>query len=245
MDRNSLSLLIGQGMSVEQIAGRFGRHPSTVSYWMRKHGIEAPNRTRHAAKGGIDRERLEVLVAAGMSIAEIAAEVGRAKTTVRHWLARFGLRTASSQARRSSAVIRGSRAAGHRTVALDCARHGEAEFVLEGRGYYRCKRCRSERVSQHRRELKAVLVHEAGGRCRLCGYDRSHRALAFHHLEPEKKVLPVSWNGVTVSIERLRAEARKCVLLCANCHAEVEDGLVAVPLEFVGSSERPVHHNPG
>jgi hypothetical protein len=30
-----------------------------------------------------------------------------------------------------------------------------------------------------------------------------------------------------MALERLRAEARKCVLLCANCHAEVEAGMVS------------------
>jgi hypothetical protein len=30
----------------------------------------------------------------------------------------------------------------------------------------------------------------------------------------------------------LRAEASKCVLLCSNCHAEVEAGIAAVPLNF-------------
>ena len=31
---------------------------------------------------------------------------------------------------------------------------------------------------------------------------------------------------MTRSLERLREEAGKCVLLCANCHAEVESGFV-------------------
>jgi hypothetical protein len=50
-------------------------------------------------------------------------------------------------------------------------------------------------------------------------------ALHFHHLDPEDKVLPVSMAGVTLAIDFLRAEARKCVLLCSNCHAEVEAGI--------------------
>ena len=32
-----------------------------------------------------------------MTIAEIAAEVGLSKATVRHWLGRYGLRTAASR----------------------------------------------------------------------------------------------------------------------------------------------------
>jgi hypothetical protein len=39
------------------------------------------------------------------------------------------------------------------------------DFWLEGRGYYRCKRCRMERVSRRRIAIKAILVTEAGGRC--------------------------------------------------------------------------------
>ena len=29
-------------------------------------------------------------------------------------------------------------------------------------------------------------------------------------------------------LEKLRAEARKCVLLCSNCHAEVESGTASI-----------------
>jgi hypothetical protein len=38
--------------------------------------------------------------------------------------------------------------------------------------------------------------------------------------------------GVALSLDTLRAEARKCVLLCANCHAEVEDGVVSLPVQL-------------
>ena len=234
MDKDSLMLLLAQGVSVEEIGRRFNRHPSTVAYWMAKFGLEAPNREKYAAKGGIERDLLEQLVEQGLSIAAIAEKLGVGKSTVRHWLGRYDLRTA--QARNRQAASRtAARNAGLLTVTLSCARHGEAEFVLEGRGYYRCKLCRVERVTQHRRDMKATLVSEAGGRCVLCGYDRNARALAFHHLDPSEKRLPVSWNGVTVSLDTLRAEASKCVLLCANCHAEVEDGLASVPLELLPS----------
>jgi transposase-like protein len=77
MDRDSLTALLTQGLSVEKIAARFGKHPSTVSYWMAKYGLEAPNRAKHAAKGGIERGRLEELVGDGMTIAEIAGSGAR------------------------------------------------------------------------------------------------------------------------------------------------------------------------
>jgi hypothetical protein len=100
-----------------------------------------------------------------------------------------------------------------------CRRHGETEFILEGRGYYRCKKCRSERVAQRPRDVKAILVREAGGRCRRCGYDRCIGALQFHHLDPDHKESNIALCGVARSLKRMREEAKKCVLLCANCHA--------------------------
>jgi 5-methylcytosine-specific restriction endonuclease McrA len=115
------------------------------------------------------------------------------------------------------------------TAVMSCPSHGETEFWLEGRGYYRCKRCRSEAVARRRRKMKTILVAEAGGACCICGYDRPMRALQFHHVEPSSKRLEINAKGVALSLDKLRAEARKCVLLCSNCHAEVEDGLVSVP----------------
>jgi transposase-like protein len=120
MEKESLVALLGQGLSVEKIARRFGKHPSTVAYWVAKHGLVAPMREQHAAKGGIERERLEALVEK---------------------------------------------------------------------------------------------------------YSRCIAALEFHHMDPLSKRLGISRGGLTLSAEAVRAEAAKCVLLCSNCHAEVESGL--------------------
>ncbi len=245
MDKESLKLLLAQGLSVERIGERFGKHPSTVSYWMAKHGLEANRRHVHAAKGGIEREQLEELVQAGMTIAEIAAVVGLSKATVRHWLKRYSLRTEATQRR---AAAREARADGMLTIGRRCPSHGETEFVIEGRGYYRCKRCRNESITDHRRRLKRRLVEEAGGRCALCGYDRCIAALEFHHLDPVEKRLGISAGGLTLSLDVLQAEAAKCVLICSNCHAEVENGIVTLPVECSTTpvlGPDPIHQNAG
>jgi transposase/Zn finger protein HypA/HybF involved in hydrogenase expression len=221
--------LLARGVSVEKIAKRFGKHPSTVSYWMARHGLEAPNRDKHAAKGGIERERLEALVEAGMTIAEIAAEVHLSKATVRHWLRAYGLRTMHSRGKRPAAGIKAAKDAGLLVVRMTCVQHGDTEFVLEGRGHYRCKRCRSEAVARRRRKVKGILVAEAGGACILCGYSRDVGALHFHHVEPINKRVEINAKGVALALDKLRVEAAKCVLLCANCHAEVEDGVASLP----------------
>jgi AcrR family transcriptional regulator len=167
-------------------------------------------------------------VAAGMTIAEIAAAVGLSKATVRYWLRRHDLRT---RATARVAVERAAREAGQADIMLICKRHGETRFVIEGSGYYRCARCRQEQVSDKRRRLKAVLVDEAGGRCIVCGYDRCVSALEFHHLDRATKRLGISANGLSLGLGVLREEASKCVLLCSNCHAEVESGVLRLPLK--------------
>lgn len=80
--------------------------------------------------------------------------------------------------------------------------------------------------------MKQILVEEAGGRCLICGYDRYVGGLAFHHLDPTTKLTGLAQKGTALSIKRLREEAKKCVLLCHNCHAEVEAGLAELPIHL-------------
>jgi len=228
MDKERLALWVSEGLSLEQIGRLVDRHPSTVAYWLEKHGLSAPGHDKHAARGGIPRERLEALVEEDMSIAQIARAVDRSKATVRHWLIRYGLKTRGSPGRRAS---RAAKQAGLATAVMHCAHHGDTEFCLDGRGSYRCKKCRSAAVVRRRRKVKATLVQEAGGACCICGYDRHMRALEFHHLEPSQKRHEMNARGVAVALARLRVEAQKCVLLCSNCHAEVEDGIAFVPAD--------------
>jgi hypothetical protein len=222
MDRKLLAGFLAEGLSLEQMGVLVGRDASTVSYWLRKYELEPVHKQKHAARGGIERATLESLVETGASSREIAAQLGRSVGTVRHWLRKYGLQTRRGAGReRRKEFEKG----GEEIVEMDCHRHGSSRFRLERRGIYRCLRCRSEYVSVRRRRIKAILVGEAGGRCRLCGYDRYVGALHFHHLDPGEKSFSLSQDGLTRSLQRARAEARKCVLLCSNCHSEVEAGV--------------------
>jgi 5-methylcytosine-specific restriction endonuclease McrA len=115
------------------------------------------------------------------------------------------------------------------TVRLECAHHGVTDFRLRPDGYYRCLKCRAEAVIRRRRRVKETLVSEAGGSCQICGYDRSLAALVFHHLDPKEKSFGIAARGHARAIDSLRAEIKKCVLLCSNCHAEVQAGIATVP----------------
>ena len=223
MERDLLEGYLGEGLSLEQIGVLIGRDASTVGYWVRKHGMQAVNRSRHAARGGIPRDVLERLVDEGLSMRKIAERVEMSQSTVRHWLRHYGLRT------KPGARPTGDRATDPARRTLECPRHGNTEFWLEKRGSYRCLRCRSEAVSKRRRRLKAILVADSGGRCELCGYDRCVAALHFHHRDGHTKAFGLAERGYTRSLEIVRREAAKCMLLCSNCHAEMEAGMVNAP----------------
>jgi transposase len=225
VEKELLEECLTEGMSLEAIGKRVGRHESTVGYWLKKHGLEAARAEKHAAKGAPSKEEMERFLSLGMSLREIAGKLDRSLATVRHWMRRYELK-ASPRRRRGSPN-------GSREMVSQCRHHGETSFVREGRGYYRCKRCRVERVGRRRRIIKSKLVAEAGGKCVICGYDRCQRALEFHHLDPTKKDFHLAHAGASRSLARARAEARKCILLCSNCHAEVEAGVTAVPLNSV------------
>jgi hypothetical protein len=106
-----------------------------------------------------------------------------------------------------------------------CKKHGETEFVLEGRGYYRCKKCRSEAVTRRRKKVKLKAIEYKGGACERCGYNKCYRALEFHHTDPTKKDFGIAYKGYTRSWEKVKEELDKCLMLCANCHAEEHERL--------------------
>jgi len=228
MDRTSLEQLLGQGLSLAEIGRRFDRHESTIAYWVTKHGLKAAHHDKHAARGGLARGDLEALVAEGATIPMIARELGCAHGTVKHWLGCYGLRTSGQRMLAGEESTRAAKSAGRVLVKRLCGHHGLTDFWLEGRGYYRCQRCRWEAVGRRRRKIKQILVDEAGGACMQCGYDACIAALHFHHVDPSSKSFHVSQQGATRSLARARAEAAMCVLLCSNCHAEVEAGVTVL-----------------
>ncbi len=87
----------------------------------------------------------------------------------------------------------------------------------------------SAAVSKRRRKLREMAVAYGGGKCQICGYATCARALSFHHQDPEQKDFGISARGLTRSWEKIQAELDKCVLLCANCHMELHEGLVSLP----------------
>ena len=85
-----------------------------------------------------------------------------------------------------------------------------------------CKECHNEYDKTKGLALKLAAVEYKGGKCSVCGYCKYTGALDFHHLDPKQKDFNISKNlHSKPSIESIKEELDKCILLCANCHREL------------------------
>jgi endonuclease I len=74
-----------------------------------------------------------------------------------------------------------------------------------------------------RRLRKAYAVQEHGNKCAKCGQTYPMAVYDFHHVDPSVKELTIA-RMINLSYSRFKAEVRKCILLCANCHRVVHLG---------------------
>ena len=96
-----------------------------------------------------------------------------------------------------------------------------------------CYNCSPLRPPKHRldtpeyrsekRRRKAVLIKMRGGCCKKCGYNKSITALSFHHRNPKIKKFDISNGNLMLDWDGVIAEAKKCDILCLNCHAELHN----------------------
>lgn len=84
-----------------------------------------------------------------------------------------------------------------------------------------CPACSVTKIRQRTKERAVALL---GGRCAVCGYSRCAASLQFHHRDPKVKDFRIS--EYSRSWQRIEPELRKCILLCANCHAEYHAGML-------------------
>lgn len=96
----------------------------------------------------------------------------------------------------------------------------------EKRSYSDRRKYLIEAVSKRRRRIKVMAVEFKGGKCQICGYNKYVGALDLHHVDPDKKSFSISSRGHSRSWEKVKKELNKCMLLCANCHREIEAGVV-------------------
>lgn len=101
-----------------------------------------------------------------------------------------------------------------------------------------CKECKKlyyaadpqvviERGKAQRARLRQRVDEWKASGCAVCGYSRCIKALDAHHLH-SKVALVSKLAAGTSSLRRLNAELDKCIVLCANCHRELHEGLISL-----------------
>ena len=88
-----------------------------------------------------------------------------------------------------------------------------------------------ERNQKNRYIRRDKYKNSLGGKCQCCGYSKCMDALQFHHKDPSQKKFGISeamWGHDKRTEQELEEEIKKCVLLCANCHAELHAGIITL-----------------
>lgn len=126
----------------------------------------------------------------------------------------------------------------NRTKCLDCLPFGQSQYRKKTDDEIRSSNAEKARKHYHNRKAKLGkdpiripretrklrLVDLIGGKCQICGYHRTIRNLGFHHLRDKK--FPLSSRGFQYSWDDIVLEAKKCAMVCHNCHGEIHDGLI-------------------
>jgi hypothetical protein len=79
-----------------------------------------------------------------------------------------------------------------------------------------------------------------GGACVICGYSKHPGILDFHHIDPQLKSFGISSVGFSRSWASIENEVQKCILVCSNCHREIELGFFTTEqLELINNPLAP------
>lgn len=82
-------------------------------------------------------------------------------------------------------------------------------------------------VNSYRKRNALRSKEYLGNKCFICGYNKCLEALEFHHKEPKEKKFAIAgiynkkWDTIVEELD-------KCVLLCSNCHRELEYGILEI-----------------
>jgi hypothetical protein len=79
-----------------------------------------------------------------------------------------------------------------------------------------------QNVINFRKRIKIALVKACGEKCQYCNQTFEPYVYDFHHKNPEEKNFGIAGQGITHSKADVAKEAKKCIMVCANCHRIIE-----------------------
>lgn len=92
-----------------------------------------------------------------------------------------------------------------------------------------------------RKKARQCLAEAFGGKCTICGYDKTISALDYHHVDKNSKnkmLCKAMRNGH--AWKKIVEEARKCTIVCCRCHREIHAGVTELPKKYAKFNEEYV-----
>lgn len=222
---DKLKSLVDQGKTIETISKEMGISLGSVKRKIKSLGLKTKNAIKMRDEYNttpIEKELLEDLISSGNSLRKISKIIDKSLSSVRYWIKKYNikLKTKPIQIEPKSRIC--SKCNLEKSITDFYKRRGR----LYNSTY--CRECTNSTTIDRMRDFKRKCVEYKGGKCILCGYDKYHGALDFHHLDPDEKDFTISKMKKYSFDDIVRYELDKCVILCANCHREVENGISVV-----------------
>lgn len=207
----------GRKRAVTAMADDFGCVQATIYRRLAAAGIRATRQMpQHPAEGYL-RARCEAVAAEHgprAATGKLAAEFGVTQTTIRKWMADYGIRP--------RVALPGPT----RPILGACPCGAEAAARYKGQDPALCFRCymrtRSAEEAKAGTQSRVSRDHatnaKIGKPCTDCGGFFPPCVLHWDHV-PERGPKLFNLGRADYSLERVLAEIAKCDLVCANCHA--------------------------
>lgn len=113
---------------------------------------------------------------------------------------------------------------------------------LKGKRAVTCKKCKllydldyysrnkqtyiDKNYSAKKRNKKWIDEYKKDLKCIKCGEDETC-CLDFHHIDPKNKKIEISLlKRSTLSLDSIKKEIDKCIVVCSNCHRKLHAGLI-------------------
>lgn len=226
--------LAAQGMTTKQMADILQIGQTTVKSKMKEFGLKT---IHYRPQIEITKEKLIELISQRLSSYSIAKIIGASPSNIRHWIKKYDLKTnpiwAFALTGNKESIKSGFKTCTQCKISLPFPNN----FYIAKSGHVHswCKQCSNDISQEKQRQRKIELVEYKGGKCVCCGYNNYVGALDFHHIDPLKKEFNIS-HLRTYSLDKIKPELDKCVLVCSNCHREIHAGLIDVN-KLVGSPD--------
>lgn len=118
---------------------------------------------------------------------------------------------------------------GHQANCRECSKTHNKKHYIKNKKSHRAKVLVRKREVQV--ETRALISEVKQVGCACCD-ESDPCCLDFHHKDPNTKEFTIaSAQSQGYSVERMRKEIDKCVVVCANCHRKIHHNVIACPIE--------------